>query len=216
MSSPSHIDVPIYSATDAARYIRVPPSTLRSWLTDRGGLISPAGADGALSFANLAEAFVLSSIRRVHKVPMQRVRPACEYVQKALGVDRPLIHARFKTDGVDLFVERFGSVLNVTKQGQAYLGGVMREYLDRVEYADEAVDALYPFIRAFPGSQPRTVKIDPRCGFGRPVIAETGIQTSIVSDRYLAGESVDALAEDYDIPQDRIEDAIRAEVREAA
>lgn len=216
MSALSHIDVPIYSAAEAAKYIRVPASTLRSWLTDKGGLIPSAGEGPTLSFANLAEAFVLSSIRRVHKVPMQRVRPACEYVQRALGIERPLIHARFKTDGVDLFVEQFGSVLNVTKQGQMYLGEVMREYLDRVDFVDDAVGALYPFIRAFPGSQPRTVKIDPRCGFGRPVIAGTGIQTSIVSERYLAGESVVALADDYGVSQDRIEDAIRAEVREAA
>ncbi len=66
------------------------------------------------------------------------------------------------------------------------------------------------------GSQPRTIVVDPRLGFGQPVIAGTGIGTRIVAERYRAGEPSRALAEDYGLDLDRIEDAIRCEMREAA
>jgi uncharacterized protein (DUF433 family) len=79
--------------------------------------------------------------------------------------------------------------------------------------------SLYPFLRAFTtGSieQPRVVIIDPRCGFGRPVIAGANIRTDVIASRFWAGESQAELADDYSLPVEQIEDAIRAERLEAA
>jgi hypothetical protein len=73
--------------------------------------------------------------RRSHLLGGSGFVPRANTFQRALRIERPLIHARFKTDGVDLFVEQFGSVLNVTKQRQTYLGEEMREYLDCVNAA---------------------------------------------------------------------------------
>ena len=58
--------------------------------------------------------------------------------------------------------------------------------------------------------------IDPRISFGRPVIAGTNIRTSIVAERYLAGESINALARDYGRDHGEIEEAIRCEIPTAA
>src|SRR5205823_1789712 len=74
--------------------------------------------ESLLSFANLVEAFVLAGIRRTHGVSLQRVRRAISYVEDRLRVKRPLINERFKTNGVDLFVERFGKLVNASRQGQ--------------------------------------------------------------------------------------------------
>jgi uncharacterized protein (DUF433 family) len=54
--------------------------------------------------------------------------------------------------------------------------------------------------------------IDPRISFGRPVLAGTGIQTTIVVERYKAGESVEELAKDYGRGRLDIEEAIRWEL----
>ena len=58
--------------------------------------------------------------------------------------------------------------------------------------------------------------IDPRFGFGQPVIAGTGIPTRAVASRHRAGESFLELAKDYDVAPELIEDAVRCESREAA
>ncbi len=60
--------------------------------------------------------------------------------------------------------------------------------------------------------EPRTVVIDPRVSFGRSVLAGTGIPTAIIAERYKAGESVDALADDYGRKRVEIEEAIRCEL----
>jgi uncharacterized protein (DUF433 family) len=57
------------------------------------------------------------------------------------------------------------------------------------------------------------VVIDPRRGFGFPIIAATGVRTEDVFDRFSAGESLEDLIEDYGLTLAQIEAAIRTEVR---
>ena len=54
--------------------------------------------------------------------------------------------------------------------------------------------------------------IDPRVSFGRPSIIGTGIPTSIIAERYKAGESVEDLADDYGLQPLQIQEAIRSEL----
>ena len=111
-------DVPLYTVAEGAQYLCVPRTTLAHWVQPRG-LIRPAAAGPvALSFLNLVEAFVLSAIRRKHQVPMQRARRALSYVQTHLGLERPLVNLQFQTDGLDLFVERYGAFVNASQGGQ--------------------------------------------------------------------------------------------------
>jgi len=63
--------------------------------------------------------------------------------------------------------------------------------------------------------QPSIVVVNPSISFGRPVLEGTGVVTSILAERYKAGDSLDALAEDYGRPKEEIEEAIRYEIRAA-
>jgi uncharacterized protein (DUF433 family) len=98
---------------------------------------------------------------------------------------------------------------------------VLREVLDaslrRIDWEGDFAARLYPWVRAGDRvHQPKTIVVDPRRGFGQPVISGTGIEARIVAGRYRAGESIAALAEDYGVQLEQIEDAIRCETREAA
>lgn len=66
------------------------------------------------------------------------------------------------------------------------------------------------------GYNPRFVVIDPRIAFGRLVITNTGIATSIIKERYWAGDSIDHLAEDYQCDRLMIEKAICCELSAVA
>jgi uncharacterized protein (DUF433 family) len=71
----------------------------------------------------------------------------------------------------------------------------------------------FPFTRA-PGhtdEQPRFIVIDPRASFGRPRIDGTGIPTTAIYERYLAGDSPEHLAKDYERDLAEIHEAIRCE-----
>jgi uncharacterized protein (DUF433 family) len=120
------------------------------------------------------------------------------------------------TDGVDLFVHHYAVLINVSREGQLAMSEVLGAYLRRVDW-DEAGFAirLYPFTRKRELDEPKVVVIDPEIAFGKPVLANTGIPTATVADRYKAGESMDDLAEDYDLKRAQIEEAIRCELRAA-
>jgi uncharacterized protein (DUF433 family) len=217
-------DLPRYSPAEAAHYLRLPPATLKTWVHGR---VDPNGhrAEAViklpvdsrlLSFQNLVEAHVLSALRRHHGVSLQRVRKALRFVERRLQKARPLISAKFQTDGIDLFVEELGKLINASSEGQTEIEGALRASLARVEHdADGLATRLFPFVRG-EGREPKVIVVDPRLSFGRPVIAKTGVPVSIIVGRYRAGEDVSAIAQDYRISVDQTHDAIRTAIPSAA
>jgi uncharacterized protein (DUF433 family) len=221
--------VPAYSVAEAAHYLRMPEETLRSWIVGR--LYPVAGQskrsrplihlDDAgrqyLSFLNLVEAHVLAAIRRRHGVKLPKVRNALDYVHRQFRVEHPLINQSFQTDGLDLFVERYGDLINASREGQRAMKEIIGVYLKRIEWDTKGLPIkLYPFTRdtqseAAPASDPRVVVMSPTISFGRPVIAGTGIPVSSIYERYKAGDSVADLAQDFRLEISAIEEAIRCE-----
>ena len=75
---------------------------------------------------------------------------------------------------------------------------------------------LYPFTRAFSSAHPKIIVMDPFVAFGRATISGTGVVTSIVAERYKAGEAIDDLVKDYGCTRIQIEEAVRCELALAA
>src|SRR5207302_3289557 len=81
-------------------------------------IILPERRLPSLSFFNLVEAHVLDAIRREHRIPMHKVRRALDYVQTHMPSEHPLADQRFETDGMELFIERFGTLVSASQSGQ--------------------------------------------------------------------------------------------------
>jgi uncharacterized protein (DUF433 family) len=165
------------------------------------------------SFMNIVEAHVLAGMRRHHGVGLPQVRRALDYVQKKCGVSRPLIDQRFQTDGRFLFVEQLERLVNASKGGQLAMPDLLPQ-LQRIERDFAGLPAkLYPCTRPAeacnPASDPKIVVMNPRVSFGRPSVG--GIATSTIWSRFCAGDSPSHLAEDYGLPPEAIEEAIRCE-----
>lgn len=217
--------LPNHSLSEAAAYLRIPRSTLRAWLLGMGAfkpILSVAHrSPPTLSFFNLVEAHVLNSIREYHRLP--EIRRALQYVERELEVDRPLVRKVFQSDGVSLFVEHLGKLLNVTREGQVAMREILGAHLRRLDFDKGGLaERLYPFTRAgahggLEVDDPRFVVFDPRIAFGRLVVAGTGIPTAALADRFAAGDLSEDLAADYGIERRVIEEAVRCEsLRRAA
>ena len=221
--------MPCYSIPEAAHYLRIPVTTLRSWVRGRKYPTSegdqffqpvielPDDSQNLLSFINLVEIHVLDAIRRDHRISLHKVRIAIDFIEKELKSDHPLAYHKLETDGLDLFVEGYGQLINVSRAGQLALRELLQAHLRRID-RDSAGYALrlYPFTRKRLGQQlieePKAIVIDPHISFGRPVLTGTGIPTAIIAERYKAGEAIGALADDYGCPTLKIEEAIRCEL----
>jgi len=221
---------PAYSFGEAAHYLSMPTATLRAWCVgqkqgDKREFVRLIELDGqpkeGLSFLNLVEAHVLASIRRIHNVPLPKVRDALDYVKQDLMIERPLLSPKFQTDGVDLFVEEISKLLNVTTHVYSF-GEIMRAYLKRIHRDVKGIPVkLYPFLRKTDTEKPNPptpIEIDPRVAFGRPVLKGRAVPTGVLADRFKAGDTVEELAADFNVTAAVIEEAIRCELdrREAA
>ena len=219
-------DIPAYTYADAASYLDLPLSTLRAWIRGfeyqtKGGrrlfkpvFHLPEAELPRLSYTNLVEAFVLGSLRRKYKIDLHKIRTAIASVEKEFGSHHPLAEHRFETDGIDIFIEKYGQLINVGRDGQLGMRDILQSYLTRVEH-DPAGKAtrLYPFIRLNGTAQPKNVVINPYVSFGKPVITGTGLPTRVVAERYKAGDSIPLIARDYGRKEEEIDDAIRYELR---
>ena len=220
-------EIPIYSSAEAAHYLRIPENTIRSWVFGRGyptsrgqrrarPVVPPADAERGLSFINLLELHVLGAIRRQHQVDMKNVRAALEFLKERFASEHPLIDEVMDTDGKHLFVRKYGTLINASKQGQGAMEAVLEAHLKRIERDEQGLAVrLFPFTRKGTDA-PRIIAIDPLVAFGRPVIIGSRIPTSDIADRFRAGESPADLADDYGRPQAEIEEAIRCELGTAA
>lgn len=221
-------ETPLYTATEAAHYLRVPVSTVRAWAFGQGhrkdgsrqfkSVIELSKRQGRqLTFINLVELFVLSAIRRRHGVALPQVRRALDYLKKSFPSPHPLADHEFQTNGVDLFAKKFGEYLNLSRDGQIEIKQLIEARLRCVMRDAAGVPLkLYLSPRSAEGANLGIVLIDPRFGFGRPVIEGTGIRTEVIVGRFSAGETIDSIAEDYGRSRDEIEEIVRGELPLAA
>jgi uncharacterized protein (DUF433 family) len=151
-------------------------------------------------------------MRRTHNIEMRAVRRAVVYLSRQLGISHPLADQQMLTDGTDLFIEQLGRIVNISRAGQLEMRALIEVYLARIDRDKAGLPIrLFPFTRTTIEDSPRLIVLDPRIQFGRPCIAGTGIPTSIIAERYKAGESIEALVDDYGQTSAHIQKAIRFE-----
>lgn len=213
-------DVPAYSFREIALAIGVPESTVRAWCIGQSNFKSlidlPAdwSQHHALSFFNLIEMQVIAELRREHKVPMARVRTALEFLADNSSVAHPLVESELAvTPNQRVYMMHDGRRIDISAGGQWPLDSVIRSLLQRVTRGRRGIVTYFPRVTA-----PKTgsdeyfpIVVDPEVCFGRPTIAGTGIPTDVVADRFLGGDGVKKMAEDYDLAEEQIAAALRFE-----
>jgi uncharacterized protein (DUF433 family) len=215
-----------YSRADVARLLDVPVGTVGNWIRgyrypvrdemrSAGPLIVPPKGGRWLSFANLIEAHTVAAFR-ASGLSMQKIRPALADLVRQLGIDHPLASRHLLTDGAELFFRylrtegqsELVTLLNVSRGGQVVFDEVVDRYLRRVDWAaDDYAERLWPVGRE------QGVVIDPRRGFGQPIIARRGIRVEDVVHRLQAGEPMAVVADDFGLEQAEVEAAERFKTR---
>jgi uncharacterized protein (DUF433 family) len=217
-------ELPRYTLREAARYLGMSRATLQSWVAGRSypvaggrrrwqGLIRrPDPDDPRLSFANLIEAHVLNALRKQYSVRMPAVRTALEYAREKLGVERILLSPQLRVATGNVFLRHLDALVNVGRGGQKAMPEILNAYLERVQWDLAGLPArMFPWTRSDHLDAPRLVAIDPRIAFGRPVVERKAIKTSVIAERFRAGESIAEIAADYDLEAFEVEEALRYE-----
>lgn len=230
-------DTPLYTVADAARILGVPTSTVSSWAKGytkrRPDLPLKVGQPvvtalprarrdaPTIPFIGLAEAFVLTAVRR-SGVSLQRIRPALAAIESEIGLAHALASERLYTDGAELlfdYAERHPdtvgeavSDLVVVRNKQRVFRDVIVGYLRQIVYGDDG----YASVIHVPQYEQAAVVVDPTRSFGAPIFERGGVRLDDVLHRFWAGESLEELADDFRVPLRDLEDVVRVASRRAA
>lgn len=212
---------PAYPLSEAARYLKLPPATLRAWTLGRPyptaqgkghfrPLIRPAAEQPALlSFYNLVEAHVLRALRTEHGISIKAVREAVGFAERKLDVDRLLLRPELRFEAGQLFLDRYGQLINLSASGQLAMRQVLEAHLARVSWDQARFPfRLHPFLVGDATGAAMPIAIDPAISFGRPVVLSRGVSTAAIVARIDAGETPSDLAQDYGLTTADVEQAV--------
>jgi uncharacterized protein (DUF433 family) len=228
-------ETPLYSVAEASRYLGVSDSTFRAWANGythrspgrpdvHGDAIvttiagQPRGSAN-IPFVGLAEGLVLAGIRK-SGAPLQRIRPALDRLQDEFGLDHVLASKQLYTDGAEVLYD-FGQDsddgeavmrLVVVRNGQHMFTEIVQQYLRRIEFASDG----YAKVIRLPSYRHAEVVVSPQRGFGQPVFERGGARVEDALGMFWAGESLATVAEEYGVPEEQLEDALRVASRTAA
>ena len=143
--NPGPEDESAYSLIEAARYVKLPAATLRSWVIGRPyprasgvaqfqPLIRPSSRQPPLlSFSNLIEAHVLRSLRTDHGVSLKDLRAALDFAERHLGIERLLLNEQLCTEAGSVLLDQYGRLIDLSASGQIAMRKMFDEHLKRVQ-----------------------------------------------------------------------------------
>ena len=225
-------DLPRYTLAQAARFINISATTLRSWVRGRNyhrkdGEIARFDPllqvdSERLSFSHLVQVHILRSLRREEDIRMSRLRDAMNWAKKTYHIERLLLSEQLRTAPGEVLLDRYGELINSGRSGQIAIRHALEAHLKRVDWDAEGPIQFFPgmiSIFASPPQQevPRLILIDPTISLGKPVLASRpALRVSAIVDRVNAGEDEDAIARDYCIERREVDAAIDYEEATAA
>ena len=213
---PSRLIKPIYSFSEADHLAGATAGTARRWIKGYSYLrkgkrieqppVTPRTADAlAASFFDLLEVVVIARLKS-HGLSLAAVRRLVANCIDLVGYERPLVQARFKTDGREVFVEQGEKLIEVgRRKREAAWNLVLEPFLAELHYTDEWADQWRPL-----GSD-QPILLDPDYGFGQPVIEGSGVRTEIIIERVRAGDLPDEIAADFNVTSLQVHRAIQYE-----
>lgn len=211
MATDPYYAQPLLTARETARYLGMPESTLDVWLLDRRQepLVHAVPPERRgwprVPFVGVVEAYVLRALRDL-RVPMDDIRRAAELVREEFDDPFALAHRRIATDGIALFVKMADESFVHARDRQLAFPEVIREHLRYIDW-DSNGNAKRLHLRHFPRSA--DVIIDPRFGWGSPVLAESKVKVEDLVSLWREGEKFTTIASEYGLTVDVVEDVLR-------
>ena len=223
---------PIYTVAEAARFLGVNPQTLSNWA--HGYVRRPPGRpvvqaapiiEGtkaaknypSIPFVGLAGGMVIAAFRQ-SGVSLQHIRKAVTALEQEIGIEHAIASHQLYTDGAvilyDYATSRASELSGLTEvvSQQRVFSPVIREYLKRIEYADDGLAKRL----VSPLTKRHIVIVDPERSFGQPIFIKGAARVEDVIDRFQAGDPLTDVADDFGIPAQDVEDVLRVSLPVAA
>lgn len=204
---------PLLAPRDVARHLQIPRSTLYRWLRENADgvpLVHHVQPEKrgwpSVPFIAVVEAYVLRSLRDLG-FTKDAIRDAAGAVRREFDAPYGLATRRIGTDGIDIFVHYADDDIARAKDSQRPFREVIDDYLRYITWDEDDQFASRLRLRQYPDIAP--VIIDPRFGWGEPVVESSKVPVDAVVDLWVAGESIEQVAYEYDMTPEQVESICR-------
>jgi uncharacterized protein (DUF433 family) len=211
--------LPAYPLAAVARFVGSNPSTLRGWFRGRSYEVNSekrrsepvlqtrSGPGEPLSFIDLVEAHVFLLIRKRYRIPQRNIKAAREHLKRLKGGMAFLACKDFCVDSRQLYLELDGRLISLSERGQVVDREIISKGLKQLSYGSDGYAS--EFFPSIDGKAQDSVMLSPTQNFGRLCIAKSGVSADIIAVRFVHGEKISDIAEDYAVSPDEVEEAIR-------
>lgn len=224
---------------EAARYLKVPESTYNTWVRGyvrrpparpvvrgRPVVTSINGPPGKpiIPFVGLTESMVVAAFRRGtnYRIRLDEIRQAVRRLESELGIRHVLASQHLYTDGARILYDyahrhvtngHAGPLSGLTQvvDGQRVFDKIVADYLKPIRFdVDEwATEIVLPY------PQRPILSVRPERAGGYPVFIHGSAPLDAVVSRVRAGDSLEAVARDFEVPLEDVRDAVGVAVGEA-
>lgn len=203
--------MPCYKVAEAAKYARTTPATVGRWhkgAARSSMVLSDRTPRSELSYMQLIEVAVVAAMREIG-LPLRKIREARGYYAQNFMSEFPFAEYKFKSDGAELWTDYDqivgasgkGKMLAANRRGQLCWSVILDHRLKEFEYEDSGAAIKWNV-----GGAESKIIIDPRVSFGAPSVS--GIPTWAIRGRWSAGEDIQDIADDFEISDDLVRDAL--------
>jgi uncharacterized protein (DUF433 family)/DNA-binding transcriptional MerR regulator len=223
--------VGLYTFHEAAKLTGVPVRDLRRWLAGYSYRVKhqeesvPASplwdtelkeeAIDGLGFHDLLEVRFVHAFR-VHGVSLQTIRAASRKARELFSSSYPFTSRRFQTDGRTIFASAIREtgeteLLDLLKGQYAFQKIIEPSLYRGIQFGpDDSASRWYPSARS------KAIVLDPAIAFGKPIVTDGSIRTSVLYDAFMVEQDKNFVAKLYDVPLTSVGAAIAFEERLAA
>lgn len=207
------LDTNVMLAREAARQLRIPPTTLTHWLEGgerRGNYYQPVLREDPtgstiITWGEMVEARYLRAYRHGMRISMQTLRPFVSALRQEFGVPYPLAHFKPWVDENRRLILELQSATDLptdlrlifeVQNGQTILNPLLREdFLARVDFAEGGEQEA---TRIWPHGKRAPVVLDPRISSAASTVH--GVRTEVIAEQINAGATVEDVADEFDLP----------------
>lgn len=213
ISTEATLQRPLYTFSDVDQLARVSRGTAKRWLLGYGqypAVSAPSPTSPAASFLDLVEVIAIGKLKQ-RGFSLVLIRQIVQYTQQLLKLEHPLVSAQFRLGGREIFVEAEDRLIEVgRRRGQTVWHEVLAPFLEDLDYTQDLASIWWP--RGHHGH----IQVSPYVGYGFPVIADRGVRTEIIRERYVANDPIDVIAKDFRLDPALVEAALRFELQDLA
>ena len=205
----------VYTIAEAARLTRLRPRRVQEWFRGRTTarrIFKPVfesdypvfHEEYAISFLDLIELKIGGSLREMG-VSLPYLRTVYHNLELAYG-DHPFCYREIYVGGKQIFTrgleEKAGHRVIEALTNQSYFEAIILPFLEKIEYNELTNQAARWRISPL-------VVVDPKIRFGKPIVEEVGIATSVLRKSYYAnGEDAEVVARWFEIEARHVQAAV--------